>query len=980
MSQLIYRTVTAPVRFFVARDAFISYARRDASGYAEALATALSETKPSFTCSIDQWHSAAGRQIPPSVLRAARWSRALIVVATRQALTSTSMDTEIAAFGLQPGPMLVIAVPGVTIQDAVWWPRVEGIVPIEESEDAFAQGQVSREVLKKVANCCKFWRHSRRIVWASGFGFVAVLAAGIVSWLLGRAAARAVELRESATATAQAASERADQMRKRADAIQMLLRAEDRYATDSSGTLNVLEIGMQSLALSPTPWGESVVRRGLMLLPAFAGASTVAVPEVHTIVPRRRPAQVAFGRSGVLAQWIFDDEASTRANAWTYRISFTTPTGEPWRSPVRLQGFVKDVLFAGNGQGVVADVDLRDAVDGRALFWIASDDSSPRQLTSTATAFALHPTGDRMLVATRDRVDRWLLVPEPRVESSWPVTRIASIAFAADSKRALAVQDDRIVSLHMDMPGAKPTLITSLPPGDARRGTAELMDLVMTSRHVVIAPLSGKVRSWDLDKAKWDHELDAGQVLSMATADRIAIWNEREVTLWDLAEDGVQFIAGSVSADCGSDRLRDVRVRDVALSADGRRVALACADGAARLFSTSDGTSLAVAPLPGVIPKAVALDAPGHTLYAYATNGPNTAKGAQISSWQALNAASERFGGDGDPRAPLGFSLSSDGRRLAVIFSSKGLQANLRLYDPGTGQQISRAHADVDGLTFTVAVSDSYVATASPTELTIWRVDGAHLHREATLSVPRIVAMQFESSHLAVSSQHQGDAGLTQRFDREGGSWREGAPAASRVWTRQGSPDPEQIAPVTVAANGALAYLSAEVAEGKGVTVERRSGDPLRLMHEQPVTQLRFVSTDRLVVGTRAGELFVWQLDGVPPVRTLVGRHQSDIESIVVGDEGRIISVGKDSIVRMWSLTTSSADVGLRGFMEFPLINFGIAGYDPLGAKALGFSGEALVTINHHARGLFANTWSIPLASRLVDEATRRMGTASGSR
>jgi WD40 repeat protein len=182
------------------------------------------------------------------------------------------------------------------------------------------------------------------------------------------------------------------------------------------------------------------------------------------------------------------------------------------------------------------------------------------------------------------------------------------------------------------------------------------------------------------------------------------------------------------------------------------------------------------------------------------------------------------------------------------------------------------------------------------------------------------------------------------------------------------------MAPVAVASDGTVAYLSAAVPEGKGVTVEKRAGGTIELTHDHSVTVVRFVSPDRLVVGTRAGELLLWALDGAEPVRSPIGHHEAAVVSVSVGSEGRLLAVDRDSIVRMWSLTTTSDDVGLRGFMEFPLTSFGVAGLDRLGTKELGFSGERLITINHHARGLFANAWSIPAASRLADEVARRMG------
>ena len=69
----------------MAYDAFISYARADQHGYAEALAEARSKnTAPR----IDIQETAASRSIPVSLWLAIVWSRILVVVATPNAIGS----------------------------------------------------------------------------------------------------------------------------------------------------------------------------------------------------------------------------------------------------------------------------------------------------------------------------------------------------------------------------------------------------------------------------------------------------------------------------------------------------------------------------------------------------------------------------------------------------------------------------------------------------------------------------------------------------------------------------------------------------------------------------------------------------------------------------------------------------------------------------------------------------------------------------
>jgi hypothetical protein len=140
------------------------------------------------------------------------------------------------------------------------------------------------------------------------------------------------------------------------------------------------------------------------------------------------------------------------------------------------------------------------------------------------------------------------------------------------------------------------------------------------------------------------------------------------------------------------------------------------------------------------------------------------------------------------------------------------------------------------------------------------------------------------------------------------------------------------------------------------------------------VTLLRFLDSGDLLAASRSGHVWVWSFRAPQPARRPIGRHGSAVTALVPGEDGRVLAIDRDNVVRMWAPGTSTRDVGLRGYMEFPINHFGIMNDDALGTRALGFSGERLVTVSQHDRGLFADTWALPRRERLSAAVDERLG------
>ena len=190
-----------------------------------------------------------------------------------------------------------------------------------------------------------------------------------------------------------------------------------------------------------------------------------------------------------------------------------------------------------------------------------------------------------------------------------------------------------------------------------------------------------------------------------------------------------------------------------------------------------------------------------------------------------------------------------------------------------------------------------------------------------------------------------------------------------------GMPNPIEFAPAAVSDEDWVASL-ADTADPPGSTVRvtRGAGAPLTLRHGDAVTLLRFLDSGRLLVATRSGEIWSWSFDAARPAPRLIGRHGSAVVALIAGNDDRVLAIDRGSMVRMWALGTSTNDVGLRGYMEFPVNRSGFMSYDALGTKALGFSGERLVTVSQHPQGLFADTWVVPRRERLPAAVAERLG------
>jgi hypothetical protein len=816
-----------------------------------------------------------------------------------------------------------VVFPGVPVETARWFEPVAGVGRIVEQ--ALARGAPSDEVLRRIQGSVTFWRQNRRI------------ALGVVA----------------ALAITAAATERATRMTRLAGAVELALRAEDRLVNDPSRTEDALRLGVESLGSTPTGWGESAMRKGLMLLPAFGGSVEV-----------ERQGSAAFGPGGVLAQWSRDTARSAAFRRSVSRFALIDPRrGTFVRRPVELPGIVRDVRFTADGSAVAVGVGSEVGAPVESVYWIRRGGGDPRRFAAgPAGAFALDPA-DGSLVVANGAVERWAPGRTPVKTAEWRLPDVRALAFSPDGARLYALRSDRLVSIDPRDPSAPVVTL-------ARVASTEDAALLATEGHVVV--VADSIRTWRLSGARWDHAYDVGTGQAAVAGDRLAVWTRSGATIRDLGDQGAD--SHAVRAGCEAGLGRPAALLDLAVSADGRRAALACGDGTAKVVSTADGTPLALAPVADAVPRAVHLDERGGELLLYATTPALTGPRAWIASWTVLNGSSNRIGGSD---TALAFALDPGGGSLAAVFETAPLAYGLAIHDPLTGRERARADVPLRGPSFRMAFDAGRVALADEREVSLWRVDAGRLRLEGVFGVENAIALQFggrDAARLAVSSKW-GDSAEVTVLERGPGGWRKRPPVRAGSWAMPGMPDAIDFSPAAVSDAGWIASL-ADTADPHGSTVRvaRGAGAPITLRHGDPVTLLRFTGPGELLAATRSGEIWSWSLDGARPRRMRIGRHGSAVMALVAADRDRVLAIDLDDVVRMWALGTSTRDIGLRGLMEFPITRSGITGSDAPGARALGFSGERLVTAGRHAGGLFAHAWAVPRRERLPAVMAERLG------
>ena len=188
-----------------ANDIFISYARKDATTYANGLADEL--TKKDFSCFTDRLGTDAGEGLPPALLREVRSCRMLVVLCTKAAKESPFVGQEISEYTEARGTTRTV-VPVVfdrTVVEAKWYSFMKGIAPEFEVEGELVTGNPSQAVISRIEKSFNYSRSKERL---QKYTIGAVVVLSVLLLLIGAASVFAgIQLKAAKAAREEATSQ-----------------------------------------------------------------------------------------------------------------------------------------------------------------------------------------------------------------------------------------------------------------------------------------------------------------------------------------------------------------------------------------------------------------------------------------------------------------------------------------------------------------------------------------------------------------------------------------------------------------------------------------------------------------------------------------------------------------------------------------------------------------------------------------------------
>lgn len=145
-----------------ANDIFISYPRKDATTYAEGLATKLNEKN--LSCFTDTLGTDAGKDLPEGLIRELKSCKMLVVLCsetTGQSYVTTEISTYIEGKG--SSRTIVPVVFDKTVMNEKWYSAIEGIAAVFEPGEELVTGNPSDAVVNRIDKAFTYSRSKERL-------------------------------------------------------------------------------------------------------------------------------------------------------------------------------------------------------------------------------------------------------------------------------------------------------------------------------------------------------------------------------------------------------------------------------------------------------------------------------------------------------------------------------------------------------------------------------------------------------------------------------------------------------------------------------------------------------------------------------------------------------------------------------------------------------------------------------------------------
>ena len=230
-------------RFLFGNDAFISYARRDATIYSLGLANQL--TKKELSCFLDQWGTPSGKELPGVVVSTLKRSNMLVLLGTERAAGSDAVKREIIEFKKTGRTIIPVSFDGA-LEKASWFDDlIAGISIAQESKQALETGKPSENVIDRIVNAENFTRRNKRLrnyFWITAASVVVMLMIGaLVGFVI----------------VSKANAQRQDAENRRQEAVRLAGEAEEKRTTAEAEASRLSTVAQQAQDLQKRAEGKA---------------------------------------------------------------------------------------------------------------------------------------------------------------------------------------------------------------------------------------------------------------------------------------------------------------------------------------------------------------------------------------------------------------------------------------------------------------------------------------------------------------------------------------------------------------------------------------------------------------------------------------------------------------------------------------------------------------------------------------------------
>jgi WD40 repeat protein len=845
--------------FVFGYDYFVSYAHRNGSAYASAIADALSGLDCS--CFIDHSELPPGEALTPSLKRALRRSKAMVLIATEEAARSSYVRLEVDTFLTFSRRIIPVV---INEADTAAWPQLASIVFLVEDSDSYARGEPSAKVLNGLRTAFRFNR--RAIVLRRAAALLAVTFLALSLGLAVQGWRAQVGARRTRDAVLIAGAAQTSDPSVAALLLKELDRArEAREAATLAYRLITQGVPESVLRGHTAPVRRVAVDRTSQRIASVSQRETLLWSMDGTGAPR----ELSAGDVADLAFSPVDDAIVLALSHHGFQkdaivvMQPDVPTASA--RTLEVKGTIDGVSFAANGTRLLVKgttLDERSFVKGwvRVLEFPGLDevvllDDHLGEVT------CMGASRDGSVVATGSLLGPAFIWRE----GGGGVVRIDEGSCADVSL------DGKQVAVGMangDIQIRDPSEIERINVVGSDRDGILALAFSQDGRWLASGSSSRTARVWQLDAAdkitNMRRYVEHGDWVTAISLDPTGEWG--------LSRAGATARLFARDEERVERQLNGPPVNDARFSPNGSHVVTACADGTVRTWPVRINGIHSQSAADGEMASYLDVSSDGKRVLSASTKVAKTWDVANLHEPLAVLDQGEPFRG-------AAFALKGHG------FVTGGAEGTVRLWpaDDPRPQVIGRCRSQLRSLS--LDASQSVVLAVCDEDVAVWSLrNGGELER---IEAPKDVT----GGQLSPSGRFAAISGLDGIFTLD--------------LTRSHEPNGWTTLPVSFALATAFGPRSDRLAIASGRQVHlltpegKEWGQPLE--HPNDVTHVAFSPDEGLLAaGMADGSLRIWTLEGSSPA-VLFSGHREDVSGLSFSSDGtRLVTGSMDWTVRVW--------------------------------------------------------------------------------